>query len=515
MILTIQQGADSYQLKAPVFELERDEWCLLVDDGTVSLTGMEEYRPDDPDYGYLVLGSTATVVEDRVTVDVITECDMPKSLRKIKTINGVVPNDQGDFFIDGSDCDSWQYGTEVEEERDGVVTRSWVDDGHTISLMDLCPACTSCETIYRLKYEVENLKMWLNTLKDVSLYWSRIYDDRQDHVGQRRSLLNSLRITGGTLATSCGEGFTEDDRYMQLKGIQLLQQYMTVVHMWNYVVSRNNSSTLITIAPEDTTGFVVQTKRALTSCADKQGIRCCIDVKPLGIIKDGTVDLIEGGYPANYPISVYVPDRSNEFSFEPFMDDRQDLVLGDVHSMTIRTLGDALAQPVAHKQADTSATGTTYIDARVAGTYVATVKFLPFIYYRTWRGYLPNGQPNYISMRNGKNNADVKPYPVGEDGTVVYNFGITDCRPYSVSDPTETNYLDAKTGPTCSVAFKILWDISITWAVLEKSSNEPKEETENYKYLANGIRMYFRDASVMSDTTVLPLEPDEPEQTGE
>ena len=524
MILTIKQGDTSYQLKAPVFNLRTLELGMTAAGSTVALLPLPEDTEEEPtaredflkqpENGYIVLGSTTTVVEQQASTDLIIKGEIPEILRQITTINGVSPNDNGEFFIDGSECDSWGYikgGTAYPMLE---VVGGSQDSG--IWITDLCPACTSCETIYRLKYEVENLKMWLNTLKDVSLYWSQIYDGRTDFVAQRRKLLDSLRITGATKNAGCSETVTEDDRYEQLKGVQLLQQYMTVVHMWNYVVSRNNSSTLITIAPEDTTGFVVQTKRAFTSCDSIQGIRCVIDVKPLGIIKDEQSAPIPDGYPPDYLISVYVPDDSNKLLFSPFLqgEQQQQYALGNVDKLTISTLGDATGQAVAHKRADTSTSTQEdiYIDAKVAGTYVASVKFLPFIYYRTWRGYLADGTPNYISMRDGKQSPDVKPYPVGSDGTVVYNFGITDCKPYAVADPTEKNYLDAKTGPTCSVDFKILWDIAIRWEVLDKGNGTKSVDTENYRYVANGIRQYFKDATIMSNTTVLPVEPEEPDE---
>ena len=506
MILTIKQGDEYYQLKAPVFNLETQRlgmtasgqsiaFCDLPENTEENPTALQDFL-NQPENGMIVLGSTTTVVENQATTDLVIEGTVPEVLRRITTINNVSPNDQGEFFIDGSECDSWQY----KEDYSGI------------EIVDLCPACTSCETIYRLKYEVENLKLWLNTLKDVSLYWSTIYDPRTDYVAQRRKLLGSLRITGSTIKSTCGKDLTEDDRYMQLKGIQLLQQYMTVVHMWNYVVSRNNSSTLITIAPEDTTGFVVQTKRALTSCADAQSIRCCIDVQPRCAYWD-KFPSTPGGFPEDYQISIYVPEKSNKVSFEPFDSDvQQQNALNGVYTMTIRTYASSLVQnqPVAYKQADTSPTLTPdYIDAKVAGTYVVTTKFLPFIYYRAWRGLKSDGSKNYITMRGGKQDQDIQPYPVGDTGAVIYNFGLSDVETGYLESPTEQDYLDAKTAPTCSVPFKIMWDITVTWQIAGE-----KPDVENYRYMANGIRAYYSDASVMSNTTVLPLEPEEPTSSG-
>lgn len=543
MILTVIQDTEQAQLKAPVFILDRQELGIVASGSTITVTEIPEESEErqaffsNEDNGYLVLGGTATVVEHQATINPVWDGRLPAPLRKVNTINGVGANAAGEFFIDGSECDSWGYikngiaedsgaaGEEVWFVRRNKVTGELIKykypNGFGIWLTDACPACTSCETIYRLKYEVENLKMWLNTLKDVNMYRSTLYGDVPDHIGYRRDLLKQQRITEYNEDQACSTDLQPDDKYMQLQGIQLLQQYMTVVHMWNYVVSRNNSSTLITIAPEDTTGFVVQTKRALTSCADAQSIRCCIDVKPLYTWWDKAT--AAGGYPKDYPISVYVPDGSNTVEFRPFKNisaaDALHYVEGDktgtITKMTIRTLADIEKQPTAHKFAEFATVPTTegevpvstFINAKVAGTYVVTTKFLPFIYYRAWR--IINGERVYIKIRGGQAQT-VDGEPVGVDGTTVYDFAIADHTQDNLANPTEGDYLDAKTVPTVSVSFKIVWQVTVTWTV--KDGDEQKTEVEEFRYFANGIRSFFGD--IMSNTTVLPLEPEEPVSSG-
>lgn len=580
MILTVIQDTEQTQLKAPVFILDRQELGIVASGSMITVTEIPEEPEErqaffsDEDNGYLVLGSTATVVERQATINPVWDGRLPAPLRKVNTINGVGANAAGEFFIDGSECDSWGYikngiaegSGKVDEEvwfvRRNKVTGELIKykypNGFGIWLTDACPACTSCETIYRLKYEVENLKMWLNTLKDVNMYRSTLYGDIPDHVAYRRDLLNQQRITEYNEDQACSSNLQPDDKYMQLQGIQLLQQYMTVVHMWNYVVSRNNSSTLITIAPEDTTGFVVQTKRALTSCGDKQSVRCFIRVYPSKTIYDNGT--IIPGLPSDYPdVSIYVPDKSNTVEFEPYLQevlgnndiyitDNQSKALGSLRKMTItneRTKSNSLtgARSTDCKRADTSTvvdpkedpenmddlrSMPDFIEAKVAGTYVVTTKFLPFIYYRVWRGYKDKAHtiPNYISIRGGTAQT-ISGEPGEIEGSTVYDFGITDHDTITVPDltkvswqtdnPTENDYLQAKTAPTCSTDKKILWHIHIEWWIKDKDPQDGspriKKEEEDYLYRANGIRTYFGD--IMSNTTVLPLEPDEPEQTGE
>lgn len=438
---------------------------------------------------FIFSGSTVNVLGNNVTVTPDIDADIQPDTF-IQTINGVSSNDDGEFFIDGSECDSWgviENGVDsiTNEQATGAATSG-------ISLVDLCPACRTCESIYRLQYEVENLKMWINTLKDVNLY---INDD----MDQRRTNLGNLRVTN--LSDLCAAGLEQDDAYMQIKSVQLLQQYMTVVHMWNYVVSQNNASNVIEVAPEDTAGFVVQTKRALPSCADNQAIQCTIDVgAPCAIKDDGTlVDL-----PNNYPVSIYVPTpvldmqndatdvQSLDLHFEPF-DEKQEQALGNA-KIHVRN----------QTQSDKVRVQTDVISAKVAGTYVVSAKFLPFIYYRIWKGSGSN--KTYISVRGGTT-VPITGTTVGDD--TVWDFGINGHEVMPKLNPTAQDYLDAKTTPTSSVDFKLVWPIRIEWTV----TGVAEPYVEEYNYVANGIRAYYGDAIISEAVIPNPVE-QEPESAG-
>ena len=439
---------------------------------------------------FLFSGSTVSVLGNNVTVTPDIAANIQPDTF-IQTINGVSSNDDGEFFIDGSECDSWgiiENGVDsITHEQVTGVTASG------ISLVDLCPACRTCESIYRLQYEVENLKMWVNTLKDVNLY---INDD----MDQRRTNLGNLRVTN--LSDLCAAGLEQDDAYMQIKSVQLLQQYMTVVHMWNYVVSQNNASNVIEVAPEDTAGFVVQTKRALPSCADNQAIQCTIDVgAPCGIKDDGTLITLDR---ETYPVSIYVPEpvlsldnggkdvQSLDLHFEPF-DEKQE-----------QALGNAKIHVRSQTQSDKVRVQTDVISAKVAGTYVVSAKFLPFIYYRIWKGSGSN--KTYISVRGGTT-VPITGTTVGDD--TVWDFGISGHEVAPKLNPTAQDYLDAKTTPTSSVDFKLVWPIHIEWTV----TGVAEPYVEDYNYIANGIRAYYGDAIISEAVIPNPVE-QEPESAG-
>lgn len=525
MILTIRKVTEdenqqevldfSTQLSAPVFVLGTTNWKLYRDPVTDELTVDEPAEYEEDDVGKLQLGAAATVVENNADIVENITGKMPKSARRVLTINGITPTDDGEFFIDGSECDSWEYIS-----------------GSTIGLVDLCPSCTTCETIYRLKYEVENMKMWINTLKDVNLYAG-------SNIATRQGLLNDQRIAPYAAQDDedksedkklCSIGLIPDDGYLQLKGLQLLQQYITTVHMWNYIVSRNNASTVIDVAPEDTTGFTVQTKRALPSCCDKQKIKCTMDVYPVGVIMDkddaghivplpsrAGVDGTDG-----YPISVYVPDGSNEVRFEPFWDNK---IKDDGGDIKIEYNQNSVLKPyqqkshvktnlISHyKQISTkdASNSSGFIDATFAGTYVVTVKFLPFVYYRAWRDEVVGGQTHHVDINIRGGTSQVVVGNTNSDGSVSYDFGISGHTCYAIPpdgetapEPTEEDYLTSKTVPTCSVKFQIVWYINIKWitSTTVNGREESKEDEETYLYTANGIRAYYGD--IIGDTTVEP-----------
>lgn len=473
MIISIESGGTTTKLGTkPVFDFTSATTVDAITGSTISA------------------GFTTDELPGRATITPSLTVALPKDMQHVKSINGVSPNEYGEFFIDGSGCDSWDI------EEDGI------------SLVDLCPSCTTCENVYRLKYEVENLKMWINTLKDVNLYLSL---DSNDDVAERAALLANFRVTDASEDNICNDGLMVDDDYLRLRGTQLLQQYITTVHMWNYIVSRNNSSTIITTAPEDATGFVVQTKRAFTSCSNQQSISCTIEVHPLGVFYDGA-DGRHGDVPSpmpsatDYPISIFIPAASNQVLFEPLLKNQQQLALGDSLPENGATISNVSEQPY-YKRATT---GT--IPVKVAGTYVVSIKFLPFVYYRAWRT-VEDPVTHQISEQDinirGGNAESQKVLPSIDPDThdIIYSFNISGCTSDYKAYPTEQEYLQAKTVPTCSVTWRILWGVDVNWTITDAGNT--RTETENLLYVTNGIRKYF--SAIISGTTVTPIPEAQPE----
>lgn len=417
-----------------------------------------------------------TALNNRASFEPVYDAVAASMPPVVQTINGVSPNDKGEFFLSGSECASWDLA----------------DNDHTIQLVDLCPACTDCESLYRLKQEVIRMKLWLTLLRDVNLYKD----------GGSRNSVNFLWTRRIAKEALCGPYMLGDDfnDYWQEEGftksLQLIQQYMTMVHMWNYLVNRNNKSDVIQVAPEDTAGFSVQTKRSITSCHETQSIRCNIAITAGTVLfDDGTsADLNLVGAEQNYPVSVFIPRAVLEFA--PYSKKQSAAGIPPVATVNnvtsnININPAASGEPVYCRSVDTGD-----IPSIAAGTYVVNAKFLPFVY-----SVMEDAEGNPISIRG--TTATSISGTTTSGGTISFQFFATDTTPIPLAEPTAKQYLDAKTAPTCSVDFKILWTVMITWTV--KEGNTEKTETQTYYYTCNGIRRYY-SSSVIGGSTITPPE---------
>lgn len=479
----------------------------------------------------------------------------------IQTINGVSPDSKGNLFLFGSECDSWGYivgGTATDAGyKDGegnplpdpvVVTSGSTYSKSGIWLVDLCPACSACEMLYRLKQEVIRMKLWLAVLRDVNLYQQHL--NEPEHHSDRTELTEANWLWNRRFLPDkyiqCGkyiladeeeptsfEAYAEDEQFS--KGLQLIQQYMTTVHMWNYLVNRNNKSDVISIAPEDTAGFVVQTKRAVTSCNQEQTIQCKVEILHCNAVDDNGV--IEGCYvdppspieladsiwfgnrdavDAPYPVSVLIPRAEVEFiPFEHESDTiTPDQAIVGVPAITIDEQtgarsnmwintesggSPAYCRWVRTKSIDDPYSATLNVVA--AGTYAVTVKFLPFI-----DSVMQDAEGKPISLR-GTTASAVEGKPQ-QDGSVVFQFFAKDSDPKYLENPSTDQYIDAKTAPTVSVSYKLLWTIRIIWAVTDGHGNV-NEETNTYQYLCNGVRRYYSSSVIDGSTlSTAGLEPE-------
>ena len=191
----------------------------------------------------------------------------------LQTINRASPDENGMFWLHmGDSCSAWELGFDAsnvdEDDDDDGTGASQANDSSSeakskkirtkfsgITLYDVCQACTSCTDVANIKAQYEDLKIALNLEKDINLYKQSVVDARLDALTDSR-----IDFSDTHCIITPGPGI----RSAQSR--ELLMQYVTTVHMWNYVVSQTNSSTELHITPESTSGFYVQANRALPSC---------------------------------------------------------------------------------------------------------------------------------------------------------------------------------------------------------------------------------------------------------
>jgi hypothetical protein len=249
--------------------------------------------------------------------------------------------------------------------------------------------------------------------------------------------------------------------------------------MWNYAVLQNNASFRMEIAPEDTAGFVVQTKRALPSCDGTWRIRCTIKIE-----YDHRQDDDNSISSVKQDLSVFVPEPV--LWFKPFnMEDPDEPIIGTNpveyvsaedaalqtlvdqgtgEATSVRVLTDAKVHVIHDDNCTTKTIQTDYIQARVSGTYGLQMKFLPFVNFVMY-----DTQGHVITVRGATVNISGK--TIGDD--VYYDFAPAYTSRQPIVAPTKDDYLNAKTAPTSSVPFNNVWRVEILWEV-----GKPERYTE-------------------------------------
>ena len=313
--------------------------------------------------------------------------------------------------------------------------------------------------------------------------------------------------------------------------VQLLQQYVTLVRMWNYVVSQNNTSTVIDVAPEDTSGFTIQTKRSLTSCGCDSQIKCTLVINYFGYIEDNTDGAIVtatrpapktrtvviGGQTTSVlmnGLSIYTPDPVVTLNGDPW-----ETKTAQRTEFKPFTTSDFASKPTEHFDGDMvdehmiSCSGCTYstgwmgvhsnpldedspIEVKNAGTYAVYLKVLPFCGVEM---YNKNGQ--IINIRDGVNLVESE---ISGSTTTEYVL-----EPSSVSFPCyndggsnaqEFQYLNSKCAPSVSVPYKNVWKVDVLW-VVKREGEQDRLYSDTYYYTCTGVPLYYGD-QVMTNSTI-------------
>lgn len=361
------------------------------------------------------------------------------------TINGLKPTEDGAFFIDGSMCTDWK-------PAGGIV------------ITDHCVPCFTCDNVFRIKREFEYYRILLNAIKDINLYSVSVTNIRKNY-------LESKRIEIPASCRSFMEGLSQEkllntidlDSY-NLKFGHMLRHYVTTVHMWNYAVSFNNSSTLIDNTPENPSGIVIQTKRGIASCGSNAATaKCKIEISLSGVSM----------------ASIYVPDpQSGIFPYPLNSADGEATV-------TNYSLSDNVEY-----------TKTSEFTRKVFEFNFGTIskpctlhtscKFLPF------KGYQMLQDGKKITFTFGLSSLVALDTPVIKQSEKFteeeYNKWNITAKPFQYKNPTKSEYHSANMYPSEATNTTLNWDIKITWLIKQFGTEHSYVET--YKMETPGLRQY-------------------------
>lgn len=366
----------------------------------------------------------------------------------IKTINGIKPTEDGTFFIHGSAC-----------------TDVYTNAG-SIEVIDHCTPCFTCDNVFRLKRLFEYYRIMINALKDINLYSTDVTEIRKDYLANERMIIpDACKDTLSAIdAKRLVDSINLEDYQLTLGN--LLRQYITTVHLWNYAVSINNSSSKIQNTPEDPSGILIQTKRGVASCsANPATITCKITLSLSGN--------------ATY---LYLPDPKTEFYPKEF---------GSIGENMATVLGTGLSREIV----------ANFTAISSPGTFVITVKAMPFNAYKAaWSNddgvVSPDTVIDWASMTPEmlvKDCEEVKRVLKEKQQSVTGEFDhddgarLTFTEDNSLPDPpTLAAYKSSKVFPSQSSNTTMTWTIGITWTITQNGVS--KSVTENYEFDVPGLR---------------------------
>jgi len=373
-----------------------------------------------------------------------------QTYRYISSINGIGPGDDGDFWIGNDACMSWAvpedeyvdtYAT-TYNRNNSTITYYNREQGQGINIYDTCPACQTCDAILELKRRAEQCKIILNRLKDLNIYRTSICNLRTEALRDAE-----IEIPINCAAVQNGLNDKQLDRVLQLPSVELLSQYVAMVHMWNYVVGQNNASTEIDVMPGENTAFYIRTKRAVTSCGEQTSVICTIQVSGQGVYGDGNINLyVDGPY----------------MDKEPFAST------------------DSIAQASTNGSGMTAATTVVFPKASVVGTYRITLNVHPF------RGYIGTRSDGSALVYNTtawtpKSEVSVKEDQKTRTTTTKLLTGAS-FRPAVIQGlASRSEFINYRSFPSQSVSGHIIWTITITWTITGMITTDGQTQAKTFQ----------------------------------
>lgn len=369
----------------------------------------------------------------------------------ISSINDIEASFDGSFFILGSECDSiWSIGNDIYIE-------------------DICPTCTSCSQYMLLLKHIEYYKMLINYIKDISLYDSDIAASRLNWLQEARVGLDHSCIE------ELNESLSDVTNLPTMHGIdKLMKEYIATVHMWNYAVNMSGSHTQLTSAPGEPSGFVVQSLRALPSCAGNLSVKVLIEVTGPTTCNDDK-------------LSMYVPEPLVQF-----------LPVGSID-------GEPNKCVVEHHVSEHTTKRITYEQSNIvgAGSLCITARFLPFTAMKMYKQDPDKADSWYEVSVDDLMDDIVKTSSSSskdEDGittnTTTYFLQIK-ANNYSVAEPTVEEYNNSRRYPSLTKTHEQLrFTVNIAWSIQSDCaalSSDVYNVAETYYFDCRPLRKCITD----------------------
>lgn len=355
----------------------------------------------------------------------------------LTSINSVPPTDDGAFFIFGSACDSVD-----------------IIDSGSIRIEDYCQACSSCRSYISLLKAIEYFKILINYFKDYNLYDTST-------IQTRKTFLESKRLQ---LSANCAEDSLDViEEWGTIPTLssnvlnKLMHEYVTTVHMWNYAVSMAGSHTQISTAPEDASGFVIQTLRSLPSCDGDLTVSVEINVEGPDKCND-------------MPVSLFVPDPKIEFL------PNNEALNGDIKwDLIVDETAPTKKKIVVHP---TTVTG--------AGSLCVTARFLPLCAVRLFYDGKEITVEDFMDMALSSFTEETETSQGVTEYTRTTIFEIS-TETYPIINPTKEEYNQARRYPSISVAphTPLTYTIDLVWTITGKDADKYKDTIISDTYYFN------------------------------
>ena len=369
-------------------------------------------------------------------------------IKYVSAINNVSPgNPAGNFFILGGMCVtpfiSPNTSNIPDEDASGVMPRPVTN---VLSLTDSCMTCQTCEKLLQVKERLEALKRVFWALKDINLYGRNTLDTRSNFSA-------SAMMT--TPAGCVGLPSEERLKLFDMRMFNVLGQYMTMVHMWNYVVGLGSHHVEFIPPTDDVSAFAVRVSFPKSACESDPAVTtaCTITIRPYAVQDD---------------LAAWIPEPELEFS--PMQEYSPNLVGSGTQSGLVYTFSFS-------------------DDSALVGTYSILLRYYPFIPVIAKRLADPGEDAldpeqydpmdftkRAIRLDNGA--YEVEYYgsrfevKVGNDDDTGDDDNDDPGGGEGDAAPSVDSYMASKRWPRYSTADKNMWEIEITWGIA-KSARDP------------------------------------------